>query len=159
MVSVGAIDENKLVADFSQKNDAVELSAPGVGVLSTVPTISATAVVDGASYLVSALDGSASATSSGTLVDGGLCDSAGNWSGDIVLCERGAISFADKVANVESGGGAGAIIYNNAPGGFLGTIDCNGPSWRACTAIPAVSMSQSDGQFLFANKLGSSAAD
>ena len=36
VVSVGAVDSNKVVAGFSQKNDQVELSAPGVAVLSTV---------------------------------------------------------------------------------------------------------------------------
>lgn len=157
VVSVAAIDSTKTVADFSQKNDQVELSGPGVGVLSTVPTISATAEVAGTSYTVSALEGAASTTASGSLANGGLCDSAGNWTGDIVLCERGSISFGDKVANVEAGGGAGAIVYNNEPGGFLGTIQCNGPSWRACTSLPAVSMSQSDGQYLVGNQLGASA--
>ena len=37
VVSVAAIDANKVVASFSQKNADVELAAPGVGVLSTVP--------------------------------------------------------------------------------------------------------------------------
>ncbi|NDY95170.1 PKD domain-containing protein [Wenzhouxiangella limi] len=157
VVSVAAIDENKVVADFSQKNSQVELAGPGVGVLSTVPTISANARVDGTDYTVSAFDRAASTTASGNLVDGGLCDSAGNWNGNTVLCERGAISFSDKVANVEAGGGAAAIVYNNASGSFLGTLECNGPSFRACSAIPAVSMSQADGQFLVGNKLGASA--
>jgi len=158
VVSVAAIDESKVVADFSQKNSAVELSGPGVGVLSTVPTISANAEVDGTSYTVASLDRAASTTASGSLVNGGLCDSAGNWNGNTVLCERGAISFSDKVANVEAGGGNAAIVYNNVSGSFLGTLDCNGPSFRACSNIPAVSMSQEDGQFLVDNKLGSSAA-
>lgn len=157
VVSVAAIDDTKTVADFSQKNDQVELAAPGVGVLSTVPSISATAEVSGVSYTVSALDRSASTTATGNLVDGGICDSAGNWSGQVVLCERGSISFSDKVNNVEAGGGAAAIIYNNVSGGFLGTLDCNGPSWGSCSNVPAVSMSQADGQFLVGNELGSSA--
>ncbi|MBS3823004.1 MAG: S8 family serine peptidase [Wenzhouxiangellaceae bacterium] len=157
VVSVAAIDDTKTVADFSQKNDQVELSGPGVGVLSTVPTISATAEVSGVSYNVSALDRAASTTASGTLVDGGICDSAGSWSGAVVLCQRGSISFSDKVANVEAGGGAAAIIYNNASGGFLGTLDCNGPSFKACSNIPAVSMSGEDGTFLVGNELGASA--
>ncbi|MFO7764292.1 MAG: S8 family serine peptidase, partial [Wenzhouxiangellaceae bacterium] len=157
VVSVAAIDENKVVADFSQKNSQVELAGPGVGVLSTVPTISANARVDGTDYAVSAFDRAASTTASGNLVDGGLCDSAGSWNGNTVLCERGNISFSDKVANVEAGGGAAAIVYNNASGSFLGTLDCNGPSFRACSAIPAVSMSGEDGGFLVANKLGSNA--
>ncbi|WP_330543680.1 S8 family peptidase [Aeromonas hydrophila] len=38
VVSVAAIDANKQLASFSQRNDQVELAAPGVSVLSTVPT-------------------------------------------------------------------------------------------------------------------------
>jgi subtilisin family serine protease len=37
VISVGAIDANKKLASFSQRNDQVELVAPGVAVLSTVP--------------------------------------------------------------------------------------------------------------------------
>jgi subtilisin family serine protease len=75
---------------------------------------------------------------SGTLVDGGRCTASGSWSGKVVLCERGDISFADKVLNVLIGGGAGAVIYNNVSGGFAGTL--NGSS-----NIPAISISQGDG--------------
>ncbi|CAD7555337.1 S8 family peptidase [Aeromonas hydrophila] len=38
VVSVAAIDANKQLAYFSQRNDQVELAAPGVSVFSTVPT-------------------------------------------------------------------------------------------------------------------------
>ncbi len=39
------------VADFSQKNDQVELAAPGVAVLSTVPFVAEnTLTVDGVTY-------------------------------------------------------------------------------------------------------------
>jgi len=37
VISVAAVDSQKAVATFSQRNAAVELAAPGVGVLSTVP--------------------------------------------------------------------------------------------------------------------------
>ena len=37
VMSVAALDESKQVADFSQKNDAVDIAAPGVDVASTVP--------------------------------------------------------------------------------------------------------------------------
>jgi len=36
VMSVAAVDENKQVADFSQRNDAVDIAAPGVNVASTV---------------------------------------------------------------------------------------------------------------------------
>ncbi|MFU8877620.1 MAG: S8 family serine peptidase [Wenzhouxiangellaceae bacterium] len=156
VISVAAIDENKNLASFSQRNSQVELAAPGVNTLSTVPFVDANVTVD-RDYSVSVIDGSAQTTASGDLVDGGLCDSAGSFSGRTVLCERGAISFADKVANVEAGGGAAAIIYNNEPGGFQGTLGCRGPAGRTCSTAPAVSMSQEDGQFLVANLLGAPA--
>ena len=156
VVSVAAIDSNKDLASFSQRNDQVELSAPGVGVLSTTPFLDAQVTVD-RDYLVSAMDGGASASANGGLVDGGLCASSGSWSGKVVLCERGEISFADKVANAEGGGAVGTIIYNNEPGGFGGTLNCGGPAWRACSTGPAVSMSQEDGQHLVATQLGVSA--
>ena len=38
VVSVAAVDENKQLASFSQINTKVEIAAPGVSVLSTVPT-------------------------------------------------------------------------------------------------------------------------
>ncbi|OAB56476.1 hypothetical protein AY599_22200 [Leptolyngbya valderiana BDU 20041] len=156
VISVAAIDENKNLGSFSQRNAQVELAAPGVGVASTVPYSAAVVNVD-RDYTVSAMDRSAQTTASGSLVFGGLCDSAGNWSGQVVLCERGAISFTDKVNNVEAGGGVAAIVYNNEPGGFGGLLDCKGNPSRPCSSVPAVSMSQADGQGLVANQLGASA--
>ena len=143
VMSVAATDSANVVADFSQKNAAVDISAPGVGVLSTYPIKSADVTVGTGSYIVSAIEGSIQSTASGSLVNGGLCTSAGSWAGRVVLCERGTISFADKVTNATLGGAVGVIIYNNAPGGFSGTLGTGGTS-----TIPAVSMTQEDGQSL-----------
>ncbi len=151
VVSVAAIDENKTVADFSQKNAQVELAAPGVSVLSTVPFIEDVSLtVSGVQYSGNHIT-NAPRTSGvdGALVNGGLCTSTGSWSGAVVLCERGEVSFYDKVANVESSGGAAAVIYNNEPGGFLGTLGDGNTS-----SIPAISLSQEDGQYLVGNELG-----
>ena len=156
VISVAAIDENMELASFSQRNDQVELSGPGVGVLSTVPFANANVTVD-RDYLVEAMSRTASTTATGNLVDGGLCISAGNWSGQVVLCERGEVSFQQKVESVQAGGGVGAIVFNNQPGGFSGTLDCGGRPSRPCSSIPAVSMTQEDGQSLVAGQLGSSA--
>jgi serine protease len=73
------------------------------------------------------------------VVDGGLCASSGEWDGNIVLCERGDIDFADKVANAKGSGGAAAIIYNNVEGSFSGTLG-EEVDW-----IPAITLSQEDG--------------
>jgi serine protease len=152
VISVAALDSSKQLASFSQRTDQVELAAPGVGVLSTVPQVTATATVGSDSYLVTALESTAQASRTGALANGGRCTSSGSWSGQTVLCERGDISFADKVNNAADGGAAAVIIYNNAPGGFSGTLGSAGPA-----NVPAVSMSQADGQFLVANRIGISA--
>ena len=154
VVSVAAIDENKVVADFSQQNNQVELAAPGVAVLSTVPYLDYnTFAVDGVDYSVNHVEFSARGAASGALVDGGICDTTGAWAGKVVLCQRGTDSFYDKVKNVETSGGAAAVIYNNEPGNFLGTLGTGNTS-----AIVAVSMSMEDGSYLAANKMGSVAS-
>ena len=151
VVSVAAIDSEKLVADFSQKNDQVELAAPGVNVLSTVPYIDASSLtVNGLTYAANHIEFSARGTANGALVDGGLCLTTGAWSGQVVLCERGDISFYDKVMNVQNSGGAAAILYNNEPGNFHGTLGDEASS----STIIGLSLSQEDGQTLVAGSLG-----
>lgn len=151
VVSVAALDENNEIADFSQQNNQVEVAAPGVAVLSTVPWIATDELtVDGAFYDANHIEFAPTGSVSGDLADGGLCDSSGAWAGKIVLCARGDISFYDKVMNVQNGGGAAAIIYNNEPGNFLGTLG----DPESASDIIAISLSQEDGQFLVTNKQG-----
>lgn len=138
VMSVAAVDSSGTVASFSQQNADVEIAAPGVGVLSTLPFKSSQLRAPGGSWFGNDVSGSARTDVTGTLADGGLCGSVGAWSGKVVLCQRGGDSFATKVANVKAGGGIGAAIYNNVSGGFSGTL--NGTS-----TIPAISLSQEDG--------------
>ncbi len=150
VMSVAAIDSSYTVADFSQQNSAVEIAAPGVDVLSTVPWLAENSLtVNGVTYDANHIENAAYGSASGTLVYGGLCDSVGNWGGKVVLCERGAISFYDKVINVQNGGGVAAIIYNNESGNLYATL---GDGYSS--NIPAITLSQEDGQYLVANKLG-----
>lgn len=143
VVSVAAVDDTMSVARFSQKNDAVELAAPGVGVLSTVPyTEQADLEVAGTVYAANALENAAYGMVSGALAYGRLCKRSASWSGRVVLCERGDNSFAEKVAAVEAGGGAAVVIYNNEPGEFLGTLG------EDSSSIPAITISQEDGTAL-----------
>ncbi len=153
VMSVAAIDSNKAWADFSQFNSQVEVAAPGVAVLSTLPYIETNRVtVDGVDYAGGHIEYSARGSVSGALVNGGLCATAGSWSGKVVLCQRGDNSFYEKVASVQAGGGAAAIIYNNVPGDFLGTL---GEGYSS--SIIGISLSQEAGQYLVANKLGRTA--
>ncbi len=144
VVAVAAIDENYDVASFSTFNDDVELAAPGVNVLSTVPFIPDTWLYVGdAAYQGQPMEFSPYGTVSGLLAEGGRClptDTPGDWTGKVVLCERGDASFAEKVTTVVNGGGVAAVVYNNAPGLFSGTLGEEG-DW-----IVAISISQEDGQ-------------
>jgi serine protease len=153
VVSVAAIDSTKTWASFSQYNSDVELAAPGVGVLSTVPYLEANSLtVSGVTYSANHIDFSGRGTASGVLVNGGICDSVGSWSGKVVLCQRGTVDFYTKVINVQNGGGVAAVVYNNVSGNFLGTLGDGNSS-----AIVGISLSMEDGQYLVANQLGQSA--
>ncbi|GEM_PF-841725 len=145
VISVAAIDSAKLVADFSQKNSQVELAAPGVSVLSTLPYINTASVtVNGSTFTGDPIEFAAQGTATGTLIDGGLADTMNSaWAGKVVLVQRGSISFYDKVMNVQNSDGLAVVIYNNAPGGFLGTLGAGNSS-----TIPAISVSDTDGMSL-----------
>ncbi|SDK64975.1 S8 family serine peptidase [Microbulbifer yueqingensis] len=154
VMSIAAIDSNKVIADFSQQTNQVELAGPGVNVLSSVPVGSAvvSSVTVGGSDVASAgMEDSAMGSASGSLVDCGIGDYAcTEAAGEICLISRGSISFADKVLNCEAGGGVGAIIYNNEPGMLYGTLG------GVATNIPSVGISDSDGAALM-NQLGAAA--
>jgi serine protease len=149
VVSVAAIDSTKAVADFSQKNNQVELAAPGVGVLSTVGYVEDNRLAIGSEAWDGGwIEGAAYTSSSGVtgpVADGGKCTStSAAWSGKVVLCQRGDITFADKVKYVQNSGGVAAVIYNNVAsdascGEFAGTL--NGSS-----TIPAISVTCAAGE-------------
>jgi subtilisin family serine protease len=158
VMMVGAVDANNLVAGFSQypsnaittgrgkkrvttTNDGygVEVTAGGVGTLSTVPSgvgAGVSLIVDGASYSASAMENTGSA--SGATYNFGLGNQVDSGAyGKICIIERGLISFEDKVINCETSGGVGAIIYNNEPGLLTGTLGTTGS-----TSIPTVGAAQ-----------------
>lgn len=149
VLSVAAIDDKKVVADFSQKNSDVELSAPGVHVLSTVSYIDTSFVASGSTKVTAGhVEFSGRGSVSATLVYGGLGDTTNPaWAGKIVLIDRGTISFYDKVHNAELSGAVGCVLANNdtsAPdANFAGTLGDGSSS-----VIPAVSVSYNGGQTL-----------
>jgi serine protease len=157
VVSVAAIDQEKVVAPFSQQNSQVELAAPGVNVLSTYPWVSNNSVsAASGTYAAEPIEFAATTNEAGVsaaLANGARCTATNTaWSGKVVLCERGDISFYDKVRNVQLSGGAAAVIYNNEPGGFLGTLGAGNES-----TIPAVSIAQEHGWAMVGSAIGQSA--
>jgi serine protease len=152
VVSVAATDSANGLAAFSQENTDVELAAPGVGVLSTVPFVSENSLTVGnTTYRGSHMEGAAFGSATGTLVNGGRCTAAGSWSGRVVICERGDIAFVDKVNNVIAGGGVAAVVYNNVPGAFSGTL-----GEGVTVSIQSITIAQADGQAIVANNIGQS---
>jgi serine protease len=161
VLSVGAVDRNNEHASFSNTGKGLDLSAPGVDVLSSVPNgqgrdssvVSGTTTFEAFGFEFA--DTTSSSGITDPLVDCGYAATAadcGTPSGDfIALIERGkargrSITFAQKVANAMDAGAVGAIIYNNETGNFqgtLGTADNDGTPW-----IPAVSVSDTDGATL-----------
>lgn len=144
VVSVAAVDETLAKASFSQANRDVEISGPGVTVLSTVPTgtgRASTLVVGATTYAPGGMDGSPPASAAGPLADFGLGGSAvaGSMAGKVCLIQRGTYDFATKVSNCQSSGGVGAVIYNNVAGSFGGTLG------TTITAIPSVTASDAEG--------------
>lgn len=155
VMMVGALDVNREWASFSQYNPKVEISAPGVEVLSTVPMNSgsvAAVTVGGAPVTASVNSGSPQASASAAMADMGIGDALNPaMMGKVCLIKRGAIAFADKVANCQASGGVGAILYNNIPEMLYATLG------TTVTSIPSVAVSGDDGTVLM-GKLGQTAS-
>jgi subtilisin family serine protease len=154
VVSVAAIDENKKWATFSQYNAAVDISGPGVSVLSTVPMgtgLMSSLTVGGTVYAPGSMDGSPRMTATAPLADFGIGDTVNAaMAGKVCLIQRGSIDFATKVSNCQQSGGVGAVVYNNVAGSFGGTLG------TTVTNIPSVTASDVEGASL-KTKLGQSA--
>jgi subtilisin family serine protease len=154
VMSVAAVDENKVVASFSQYNKDVEIAGPGVSVLSTVPMgtgVDTALTVGSTSYASSAMDGSPVKTATAPLADFGIGDTVNAAvSGKVCLIQRGTNDFATKVTNCQNSGGVGAIVYNNVAGSFGGTLG------TTVTTIPSLTASDTDGAAMKA-QLGQSA--
>ena len=154
VMMVGALDENKAWADFSQYNSKVEISAPGVAVLSTVPMNSGTepALTVGATvYAPGAMEGSPVKSATAPLADFGNGDAVNSAvSGKVCLISRGTIDFATKVMNCQNSGGVGAVVYNNVAGGFGGTMG------TTVSSIPSVTATDVEGAAM-KGQLGQSA--
>ncbi|MEJ7862318.1 MAG: S8 family serine peptidase [Pyrinomonadaceae bacterium] len=161
-IAVGAVDKNNVVASFSNQGSAIDVVAPGVGVLSSVPRGqgSESSVTNGtASYTSSGMTfAGKTAGTTGTLVFCGLGQTGefpAGVAGNIALIQRGTIDFATKVTNAMNAGATAAILYNNVAGDFTGTLGtattADGRAW-----IPAVTVSDTTGAALKGN-VGTSA--
>ncbi|MGB7768720.1 MAG: S8 family serine peptidase [Verrucomicrobiia bacterium] len=150
MIVVAATDQNDALAYFSSYGtNTVDLGAPGVNILSTLPVALAGTIasVQQGSNVYSANELTYSGTTAGTGITAVVYDCGLGYStnfpatvsNNIALIERGTLTFSNKVINAMAAGARAAIIYNNATGNFSGTLG-GGSNW-----IPAVSLAQADG--------------
>ena len=68
---------------------------------------------------------------------------AGSLTGKVALIRRGTCSFAIKATNARNAGASFVLIYNNAPGIFLGTLGA-----PLSPPIPVASISMEDGNLI-----------
>lgn len=145
MIVVAASDQNDALASFSDYGSTtVDLAAPGVNVLSTVPTVVTSYVARASTtYAATELVFSGYTTGiTGTIYNCGLGYATNFPSAvrsNIALISRGTLYFSQKVANAMAAGACAAIIYNNTNGTFSGTLQ------YASNWIPAVTISQTNG--------------
>ncbi len=159
VLSVAAVDVNNTIASFSNTGRGLDLSGPGVLVLSSVPHgygFEASVSESGNSYRAFGMefaDTTSTAGFSDTLVNCGLATAPSDCTGApadatwVALIQRGTISFAEKVENAMAAGADAAIIYNNVPGDFVGTLGTETPSGGG-SWIPVVSVSDVAGTAL-----------
>ncbi|MGH7993286.1 MAG: S8 family serine peptidase, partial [Limisphaerales bacterium] len=149
-IVVAATDQNDALASFSNYGtNTVDLGAPGVNILSLLPTSLAgtvASVQQGTStYSANELQYAGTTTGTGitaTMYDCGLgnpTDFPAAVSNNIALIERGTLNFSNKVLNAMAARARAAIIYNNTTGNFSGTLGVTN-NW-----IPTVSLAQADG--------------
>jgi subtilisin family serine protease len=166
VISVGATNQTLGHAAFSQFNDQVDLVAPGFGVLSTVSSnairinnnnnnTNQTNDDDGEGTVIQtslmqySLDAPSELwnTRRLTVVNCGSgfsnCTDAQN---KMCLIVRGGSLFTEKAINCQNGGGIAALIYNNVPGPYGGSLTDNDNG--LAVKIPVFAIAQEDGRLL-----------
>jgi subtilisin family serine protease len=169
VVSVGAVDNNKVIAEFSTPGPTLNVVAPGVSVLSTLPTASIrralTNLANGTTLPSAMITGTALGEVTGEWVYcayGAAGDFPPETRGRIAIISRGmSLSFSEKVRNARDAGAIGAVIVNNVLGNIstwtlinpvCDQQSCHGdPSDLAYPWPVVVTMSTADGAKLMAN--------
>lgn len=148
VLSVGAIDGDLARAGFSNFGSTLDIVAPGVNVISTVPSSSSTSAIAewaGLAQDAAPLAGSGAGSVSGKIIFSGLggapSDFPATVAGQIAFVRRGTFTFQAKVANAVAAGARAVIVANNVDGLFSGTLNTT-------VGVPVVGVSRAAGDLL-----------
>ncbi len=169
-LSVAAVSRSESIASFSSTGATVMLSAPGVGIYSTVPVATGerevTALFTLAGLGERAMSAALPVGSSGTGLDGGQVVACGFGTpaevaacaplGRVALMQRGpggpgqtALPFSEKIRNARLQGAIGVLLYNHrygdpaTAGAVLDSI-----SLGTGQPVPVVGLAAGDGEYL-----------
>ncbi|MBC7754126.1 MAG: S8 family serine peptidase, partial [Moraxellaceae bacterium] len=156
----GALDSTLTKTTFSQWGPELDITAPGAGVLSSVPMQSGRdslvyLMIDGQKTKIKSVSfaGTKEITTPkiGSLVYAGLGKTDDfakvNVAGKFALISRGEITFADKVKNAQAAKASGVVIFNNTLGLSQGTLSEDGKTEIDYTVVM---IEQIEGQKLIA---------
>lgn len=131
MIAVGSIDSNQFRSKFSSYGAGLSITAPGNGVVSTLPVgslpVTDVSLSDGTVVRASTLTGSPRGEINGTYVYCGLGrpeDFPAGVAGNIAVVRRGEIYFRDKGRNARAAGARALVIISD------------GDEWDGWTLLP-----------------------
>ncbi|MFN7453356.1 MAG: S8 family serine peptidase, partial [Pseudobdellovibrionaceae bacterium] len=155
-IAVGAVDVNLKKADFSQWGPELDVMAPGVDVVSSVPqktgremevSFNLNGRVLRAPSQMMAGSNDAEQSLQGSLVNGGIGkpEELQKAAGKLVLIARGGgLSFKDKARNAIIAGATAVVVANNEPGLFPGSVTDDGSK----VSVPVILVEQNTGATL-----------
>jgi serine protease len=165
LTAVGAVDRNLALATFSNQGPELDLVAPGVDVISSVPTgTGAVAYMTprpGSTVMASTLEGAKKGSVTGEFVYCGLGGSASDFpasvAGKIALIQRGGgVRFTVKTQNAMNAGAIGVIIYNHDESPMAWTlVPEDDPASKNVNWPVTVGLTNADGEALRAQGTGS----
>ncbi|HEV8660330.1 MAG TPA: S8 family serine peptidase [Thermoanaerobaculia bacterium] len=162
VLAIGAVDQSRVVAGFSNQGPELAVVAPGVSVLSTYPVgqgSSAGALTNAGTFAGAEIELSKRGTVTAGFVKCGIGkpeEFPASVAGKIAVIQRGELSFNAKAHNAVSAGAAGIIIYNNdATSALTWTLrNTSDPGADAFAWPVTIALTQADGTALVNNATG-----
>ena len=141
VVAVGAVDRAKTIAKFSNRGSSLDVVAPGVEVLSTLPAslvVRSTLTVNGTAVTAFPLDHSRAGVAIGEIVDcgsGSPEEVPDRVRGKVALIKRGGTTFAEKTRAAVDKGAVAVIIYNHGNEAFRGSLGVASEDWPITVSV------------------------